>query len=234
MTRRWKIAVAAVAAIVAGAIGFMFYIGYLGRADVFRDMPATGPQRPFAAVFLSGDMGFSTGMGPIMAGRLVKDGVPVVGVNMLHFLRTTRTPAEVTALLGEAMRRAMALGHTDRIVVIGQSFGADMVHVALADLPAPLKAHVVKVVMIVPESTVDFRASPSEIFSLGVRDEPAMPTARQLGWVPTLCVHGEEEKISLCPLLHQRGITTVAVPGGHAMHGDEDILYAAISRFLFH
>jgi len=56
----------------------------------------------------------------------------------------------------------------------------------------------------------------------------ALPTARQLRWTPLLCIHGIEEQASLCPLLDQPNLESVALPGGHPLHWDADAAYATL------
>ena len=226
--------VLALAAVVAG--GFMGWLGYFG-GPLFTDVPAstrpTKPRRPFAVVLLTGDLGYKIGMAPQIARRLAADGVPVVAVNTLTYLRTTRTPADITTLIARAEQRALRFGQTDRVVLIGQSFGADMLHVGLVDLAPELRAKIAKVALIVPENTVQFRASPSEVFDYWTRTTNAVPTARRLTWAPLLCVQGVEEAESLCPLLTQPNARRVALPGGHPLHRDADALYDVLSRFVF-
>ena len=214
------------------AAGFMGWLGYFG-GPLFTDVYPTKPQRPFAVVLLTGDLGYKIGMAPQIARRLAADGVPVVAVNTLTYLRTTRTPADITTLIARAEQRALRLGHADRVVLIGQSFGADMLHVGLVDLAPELRAKIAKVALIVPEDNVQFRASPSEVFDLWTPTVDAMPTARQLTWAPLLCVQGVEEVGSLCPLLTQANATRIALPGGHPLHRDADALYEVLARFVF-
>ncbi len=239
MSRRWGLTLGLLAAIMAAILGFAAHIGYFG-GPVFTEVPATA--RPsagrgdVAAVILSGDMGFRVGMGPRIARRLAADGIPVVGVNSLTFFRRQRTPDEVAVLVASAARRALAMGHADRLILIGQSFGADMLHVGLTRLPPALRARVRLVALVVPTDTLFFRASPSELLNWARPDAPALPTARALTWVPVLCVHGVEEIESLCPLLSQPNVRSIALPGGHPLDGDVDALHrvlrVAIDRVL--
>lgn len=230
---RWLAAIAA--ALAALVILAFFYIGYLGDA-VFADFPATGPARQVrqgtVAILLSGDMGLRVGMGPQIAGRLAKDGIAVVGVNSLAYYRTRRTPVETAALVEQAARRALALGKAERLILVGQSFGADMLHVGLARLPADLRRRVQLVALIVPENTVDYRASPSELFGFQKPDADALPTASKLDWVDVLCVRGIEETNSLCPLLNLPHLRRVDLPGGHPMHRDVDAVHAALLKAI--
>jgi type IV secretory pathway VirJ component len=229
--RKIRITLAVLALLLAGFTGFLAYIGYLG-GPVYYDLAPTRPTPPaargLAVVLVSGDMGFNIGMGPQIARRFTADGVPVVGVSSLAYFRQQRTPVEVQALIRDAVRRGLAFGHADRVVLIGQSFGADMVHVGLTGLPADLRARVKMVALVVPTDTVFYRASPSELFNWARPDAMALPTARQLTWVPALCVQGADEKDSLCPMLGQSNMRRVALPGGHNLHYDADGLYRTL------
>lgn len=227
-----KRTLAAVMVLLALGAAFLGYIGYFG-GPVFITVAAQRAPPParsdLVAVLLSGDMGFRIGMGPKIADRLARDGMPVLGVSSLSYFRTRRTPAEAEALIAEAVKRALAMPGARRVVLIGQSFGADMLQVGLPKLPQALRAKVPLVALVVPGDTISFRASPEELFNLEPADGPALPTARQLDWVPVVCVYGVEEVDSLCPLLHLPNVRSVPLPGGHPLRRDVDRLYAVLA-----
>lgn len=219
-------------AIGAGLVGYWGYLAYFG-GERFVAIPATGRPVPgradMAAVIVSGDMGFSIGMGPRVARRLSADGIPVLGVNSLVYFRQRRTPEEIRVLITDAVRRGLAQGHARRLILIGQSFGADMVHVGLTGLPPALRRRIAMVALVVPTNTVDYQASPAELLDLARPDADALTTARRLNWVPVLCVHGREETDSLCPRLDAANVHRVALPGGHPLRRDVDALYMALT-----
>lgn len=219
-----------------GGISACFgYLGYFG-GPVLTFLPATARPAPskghLAAVFLSGDMGFNVGMGPRIAERLAADGIPVIGVNSLTYFRNGRTPAEVKSLISDLTRQALAFGHADKVILIGQSFGGDALHVSLTGMPPGLRAKVRMVAFIVPTDTVLFKASPSEIFTWALPASPAMTTARQLDWAPVTCIYGVEETETLCPLWRQSNVHVVGLPGGHPLHGDVDAVYGVLSKAI--
>ncbi len=219
----------------AALAAFAGYIGYFG-GPVFVDVAATGSPDPRdagrSALLLSGDMGSRVGMEPRIAARLAEHGIPVVQVNSLSYFRQRRSPAEVQALIREGVERTIALAHGGKVILIGQSFGADMLHVGLPVLPAHLRRKVALVALVVPGNTVDFRASPAELLTFQRGDAAAMATARLLNWVPVLCVQGVLETNSLCPLLRMPNVRRIALPGGHPMHYDADRLYAVLASAI--
>ena len=201
------------------------HIGYFG-GPLFTDVPATARLPPnrakLVAVVFSGDAGYQIGMASMIGNRLAADGIPVVGVNTLTYFRTTRTPADATRLVTNAIEHAISFAHADHLILVGQSYGADMLHVGLVYMPAQLRHKVSLVALVVPGETIEFRASPGGILSFNIPDVPALATARSLDWVPTVCIQGVEETISLCPLLSAPNVARITMPGGHSIHWDAD------------
>lgn len=105
------------------------HLGYFG-GPVFTTVAATAPAAPddanTAVILLSGDMGSRTGMSPKIAERLAARGIPVTLVNSLSYFRHKRTPAEASVLIAAAIRQTLAAGKVHRLVLMGQSYGADM------------------------------------------------------------------------------------------------------------
>jgi type IV secretory pathway VirJ component len=229
MKHRYRLAVALC---LMALLGYFTWLGYFARDPFVTIMPEKRAPAGIAAIVMSGDMGFKVGMGRQIARRLSDDGIPVIGVNSLTYFRSRRTATEATALVEDVIRRASALTHSHRVILIGQSFGADMLHVGLAGLPPAYRARVAMVALVVPGATVEYRASPGEMFTFLMREDNALPTGRALNGFPVLCIFGEQERSSLCPLLWQRNVHAVALPGGHPLHYDADAVYREIRQEL--
>jgi type IV secretory pathway VirJ component len=223
------IAATGIASVAVAFLLFCLWIGYFAHSPFTLVRPTETARRDATVIFLSGDIGFRLGMAPQIAERLTADGYPVVGINSLTYFRTTRTAAEATALIEDAIAQAHTLSHGGRLILIGQSYGADMLHVGLVGLPDALRREIAMVALIVPGATVEYRASPGEVLTFAMAEEDAMPSARQLDWVPLLCLWGREEAASLCPLLHLRNLHSVGMPGGHPLHYDADAVYRQIT-----
>jgi type IV secretory pathway VirJ component len=216
-------AIAAMALLLVGGIG---YLGYYG-GPVLRDFPATAPtpaaERGMRVLFLSGDMGINAGMGPRLIAALNAAGLPVLAFNSLTAFGTRRTPDEGAAIVAAAVQRAERMPRTSRVVLIGQSFGADMLQYASARLPRPLRPKVAQVVLLVPGNTLLFKASPGGILDAGP-DAAALPSASRIDWTRLTCIQGRLESVSLCPLLHGANVRRIALPGGHFMNYDVPLI----------
>lgn len=226
----------ALAGLTAALLLALFYIGYIGNGALFDTLPAQATTRQHqprvVALYLSGDMGFHAGLGPDVAERLTRQGIPVIAENSLHFFRTRRTPEEAGAMIADGLRRAIALDPGARLLLLGQSFGADVIAPSLPYVPTALRRRIAFIGLIVPGATRQWRASPSEIFSWGEPDEDAITAAQRLSWAPLLCIHGAKEAESLCPTLHQPNVTRLELPGGHPLHHDADAVSAALLQAI--
>jgi type IV secretory pathway VirJ component len=231
---RGKLGVSLLLLILCGCAGFYVHAGWY-RHGIFHALAAegAGPERP-AIVMLSGDMGDKVGMTPQVAARLNARGYAVVTVNSLAFFSPRRTAAEAAALIAGAMRRAESIGRTGKVVLVGQSFGADMLHAGLAETPASTRSRIGAVVLVVPGHDIIFRASPIELAGLETPDALALPTGSRLTWAPVTCIWGVKEDDSLCPELDMPNVRKVPLPGGHRLDFDAAALTAAILPAIEH
>jgi type IV secretory pathway VirJ component len=223
--------IGAAAAIGAALIALLAAVGWFG-GPLFTYVPARATPAPasrgVAAVLFSGDMGFHIGMAGAVAAKLAAAGIPVVGVNTLTFFRTQRSPAETARLVGTAMARALRITHRPRILLIGQSYGADMLPTGFAGVAAPLRARVALLALVVPGESVTLQATPAELLPVSAPSSDALPAAAHLGSTSTLCVFGAEQEDSLCARLRLPNLTRTALPGGHYLHRDAGAVAGAL------
>ncbi|MEA3034142.1 MAG: hypothetical protein QOH86_2158, partial [Sphingomonadales bacterium] len=219
------------AAIAAALLALFAGVGWFG-GPLFTFVPArnapTPEARGVAAVMFSGDMGFHIGMAGAVAARLAAAGIPVLGVNSLTFFRNERSPAEAARLVGTAIARALQITHRPRILLIGQSYGADILPTGYAGVAEPLRARVTLLALVVPNQTVALQASPASLLPVSASARDALPAAARLGNTSILCVYGAEQSDSLCSRLHLPNMARAALPGGHYLHRDSK----AVARVL--
>nr|WP_246617247.1 AcvB/VirJ family lysyl-phosphatidylglycerol hydrolase [Sphingomonas yunnanensis] len=207
--------------------------GYFDR-DAVHVYPARPPVRDVAVINVSGDMGLRFLLGASTSRGLTEHHIGVVGISSPVYFRRRRTREEVDAFVAGAVRTALARTGARRLVVMGQSYGADIVQTGMAHLPAELRARVAGIILVLPGDAVFYRADPTGWAYHGTPDSVAVTTARTLTWTPLTCIYGAEEDDSLCPLLDLPNLRKVAMPGGHNIKHDADGLLrhvlAAVGR----
>ncbi len=230
--RRWRRGAWVTGILSAIVVLFVYLAGYFDR-DPVHVYPAIGVRStgapPVAVVNFSGDMGLRFLLGASTSRGLTEHGIPVVGITTPALFARHRTRQELDAIVADGVRTALARTRARRVVVMGQSYGADIVQTGLANLPADLRARVAAIVLILPGETVFYRADPSGLlYDHGTPDSLGVTTADTLNWAPFTCIYGIEETDSLCPRITLAGVRKIGMPGGHNIHHDADGLLAHV------
>ncbi|MBJ6120911.1 AcvB/VirJ family lysyl-phosphatidylglycerol hydrolase [Sphingomonas mollis] len=228
-TRRWRRVLIAVAVVVLALAGLLAATGFFDR-DPMHVYEAQGPRSSVGALFFSGDLGLRFGMGAATTQALAAHGIETVGFNSPTLFGTRQTRVQTDAIIAQAVRQGLARLGTERIVLIGQSYGADVLQTGLAALPADLRRHVAAVILVVPGETVYLRADPSGLAYRGTPDSRADTTANLIDWTPLTCIYGKQETDSLCPQIRLPNARIVGMPGGHFLSHDADGLTANVLR----
>jgi type IV secretory pathway VirJ component len=211
-------------AVVAANAPALHLLGY--RRIVQFDAPSSGPY-PAVAVFLSGDMGFGFGLGGPVASAVAAHGIPVFGVSTPVAFARHRSAAEARALVASAIRQALNQTGARHVVLMGQSFGADIVATVAPELPPALRRRIVAIDLIVPGQNVYFRADPTGLAYMGAPDARPAKALRALDWAPVICIQGKRETDSLCPTLKGTRARLLALPGNHYLERNAPRLIAA-------
>lgn len=203
--------------------------------DSIRDLPLTEVPAAGAGetlgLLITGDGGWA-GLDQQVAAQLARKGIPVVGLSSLKYFWHARTPELAARDVAEVLRHYLTTWRRTRIVLIGYSSGADVLPFIVNRLPQDLRARLVSVNLLGPAANASFRISMAGW--VGASPESALPVAPELsriGNVPVLCIYGEGEKDSLCPLLAQREVTSVRIGGGHHFSGEYGALADRIAAF---
>jgi type IV secretory pathway VirJ component len=199
-----------------------------------RDLPLTevpaaspaGANHDTFAVLLTGDGGWA-GLDQDVAAALAARGVPVVGLNTLKYFWNARSPEAAAADLERIIRRFGAAWQRPRVLLVGYSFGADVLPFLYTRLPAELRSSVRTVSLLGLSETASFEFHVADWIP-GRSDDgrPTVPEVKRMGATPVLCLYGAEEQDSPCPKLAGPAVKAVAVGGGHHFGGD----YAALAE----
>lgn len=182
-----------------------------------QEVHAAGAGSEFA-LLLTGDGGWA-GLDQELAASLAASGVPTVGLNSLKYFWTRRTPAETARDVARVLRHYLADWHRQRVLLIGYSFGADVLPFVVNRLPPDLRARIASVSLLGIDSNASFEVHVSDWVG-GDEDGPATrPEVAALAHVPVLCIYGEGESDSICPGLPESSIAREEIGKGHHFSG---------------
>lgn len=220
--RPWrKILAAFIGLVIIGLVLFYALAGFFDRDPVWT-FPARGSKPELAAVLYSSDIGFLLGSGDNVAHAIAGTGIPVIGFNSSTLFRVHQSRAAANAIFDDSVRQALARTEARQVIVVGVSFGADMVRSGLAGLPVDMRGKVAGALLLAPGNTAFFSADPLGIRYLGTPDV-GPGDAASLTWLPVECVQGVEETESLCPSLTMPNVRRTLMPGGHYLYRHEDL-----------
>jgi type IV secretory pathway VirJ component len=192
------------------------------------ELPAEKPS-DLMAVVMSGDGGWRD-IDKTLAEDLQRKGISVVGWDCLRYFWREKTPDETAAAMTAVLNHYSALWKARKIVLIGYSFGADVMPFVYNRLPPKLRDKVELVSLLGLESKADW-----EITISGWLGEPpsdaATPVVPAIALMPSglvQCFYGEEEPESACPDLPSTDVDLVRTSGGHHFGHDYAMVVARI------
>lgn len=198
-------------------------------ADLPIAVLAAKPTYDTMAIVLSGDGGWRD-IDSELAGILADGGVPTIGLDSLRYFWAEKTPAEVATDLGRIVSTYGTLWKTKKIVLIGYSFGADVLPATFAALPPELASRVRLVSLMALSSSANFEIKVSGWVGMN-GENPDHPTKPDLLKIPggiVQCIYGEEDDDAVCPELPPGTAEVIKTEGGHHFDGD----YAALAKHV--
>lgn len=204
----------AILAIVMGVGGYFDQQAMTWREPA---KSALNAKSNLAVVYWSGDMGTKVGLARALLPTLSARGIPVLSVTSPALFSTPRDRAFVDDQVVQSVKFALQRRGIERVAVVGDSFGADVLGAGLGQLPPPLRERVAAVVLLVPASSVYFAANPAGFFYRGPIASDPDHTLPLLHGLPVTCIYGTGEPDSLCREPVMRGTRRVAIHDGHMM-----------------
>ena len=181
-------------------------------------------------VLLTGDGGWA-GLDKGITEKFASEGIATVALNSLKYFWTKRTPEETSQDVSRVIRHYLDAWKKDRVILVGYSFGADVMPFVLNGLPGDVLAKVGTVNLLGLSSTATFEVKVGDWIG-GPAD--GLPVAPQLAALrnppPMQCLYGEGEKDSSCSRLPAR-VARQQIGRGHHFSGDYDAIARAILQF---
>ncbi len=194
-----------------------------------QEVRAEGDSEEFA-LLLTGDGGWA-GLDQELAARLAASGVATVGLNSLKYFWTERSPDETARDVARVLRYYLSAWNKQKVLLVGYSFGADVLPFVVKRLPAELRAHIASVSLLGIDAHASFEISIADWVGNGATGPATEPEVTGLGQLPVLCIYGEGETDSICPGLPPGAIVREQIGHGHHFSGDYARLAARILAF---
>jgi type IV secretory pathway VirJ component len=184
--------------------------------------PAVGKdgQHPLV-IFYSGDGGWRD-IDKKIGGYLSDHGYFVVGIDSLRYFWRKKEPQTMAADLDRLIRHygKQALGNG--VMLIGYSFGADIIPFMVNRLSADTKSEIKMVSLLGISEHASFEIRLQDIIG-GINKDgpPTLPELMKMKGIPIQCVFGEAEKDSVCAdKALDASVNRVEMAGGHHFDGD--------------
>jgi len=198
------------------------------------EVRAAGAERDILAIHITGDGGWGvTDRG--LSANLAANGIPVVALNALKYFWTRRTPEAAAADLARILTHYLSAWGKKKVVLIGYSFGADVLPFMLNRLPEDLQAAVGTVVFMGPSVSAEFEFHVLDWLgrSPGKNALPVIPEINRIREnIRLLCVYGEKDEAQICGRLDARRTRAISLPTGHRVGGNFAPIAAAILAAL--
>jgi len=193
------------------------------------EVAASGNSSEFA-LLITGDGGWA-GLDRELAARLAAQGVPTVGLNSLKYFWARRTPGQTAQDVERILRHYFAAWHKERVLLVGYSFGADVLPFVVNRLPPDLRARVASVSLLGIDSKASFEITIADWVGSGDGGPATRPEIARIAQLPILCLYGEGEKDSICPGLSGPAVHRERIGTGHHFGGDYATLADRILSF---
>jgi type IV secretory pathway VirJ component len=186
------------------------------------------PRHNMMAVIYSGDGGWRD-IDQQLGAYMKEEGIPVVGVDALRYFWNERTPEQTAADLSRIIDAYQARWKVDDVLLVGYSFGANILPATYRLLPDADK-HAVKLVSLLALShQADFEIDVTGWLGFAGSGKYGDPVDDLSAIEPPKiqCIYGLAEEDSACPAVREiSGAQVLAREGGHHFDGD----YRALNR----
>ncbi|MDQ0473801.1 AcvB/VirJ family lysyl-phosphatidylglycerol hydrolase [Labrys wisconsinensis] len=171
------------------------------------------PHGPLAVV-LSGNGGW-WGITDSLAKTFAKAGITTIGLNSLAYFIDRRSPEETAAVI----ERMVATFPADRpLLLVGYSYGADVIATVYARLSPATRARVRLVSLIGLSHIVDYAIG---FWKVAAPHYATVQAVAAIEGPRIQCLQGSDEgKRSACGQLDPAHVEIITLPGGHHFDGD--------------
>lgn len=186
------------------------------------DVMDAKPTKDTLAIVYSGDGGWRD-IDKEVGGYLQDEGIPVIGVDTLHYFWSERTPEETAKDLGRMIDYYTKRLKVQHVVLIGYSFGADVLPASYNKLSPQQKSKISQISLLSLSRKVDYVISVMGWLGAESEGKGGNPLEDLKSINPKIvqCIYGKDDDEDVaCPTLQGTGAEVIGMSGGH--HFDDD------------
>jgi type IV secretory pathway VirJ component len=168
------------------------------------------------ALLISGDGGW-TSFDQNVATELALAGITVIGWDALKYFWDSKTPEKTTADMALVLEYYMQSLQKRKVILVGYSFGADVLPFIYNRLPDELKLNIETVVMMSPDETADFEIHVLDMININNLDNEYNVSKEivKIGAKKSLAIFGSEEDSLLENQLRKINLKVQCLDGSH-------------------
>ena len=171
------------------------------------------------ALLLTGDGGWA-GLDRGMAAELGARGLPVVGLSTLRYYWKARTPEESARDVARVISHYLGVWKRQRVLLIGYSFGANVLPFIVNRLPPELQARIAGVGLLGLDANTSFEIKVTGWLPGSSTGElPVRPEIDKMTGLRAMCLYGKGEQHDPCAALAGPTLRALEIGTGHHFSG---------------
>jgi type IV secretory pathway VirJ component len=174
------------------------------------------PANQLLAVLLTGDGGWAE-IDKGIAASLAENGIPTVALDSLSYFWKRKTPDEATRAIESTITDYLAKWHKQRVILIGYSFGADVLPFIANRIDAARQKDIALIALLGVGNSAAFEFHLSSWLDAdrSAGRLPLRPEIQKMNWANSICIYGVADKDTDCVALGKLGVKVIGVEGDH-------------------
>jgi type IV secretory pathway VirJ component len=153
------------------------------------------------------------------------NGFSCIGLSSLKYFITGKTPEKITQDIIPVIERYSKEWNKETIMLVGFSFGAEIIPFLYNRLPPEMLKKVKLVVLLTPAKTSQFRIRLRDMIGMDKKKEPynVVEETAKIKSASVLAIYGQKETPSLEQSDKQPNLKIELIKGGHGFHDSKEV-----------
>jgi type IV secretory pathway VirJ component len=180
-------------------------------------------------LFISGDGGWYR-FEQSISDNLANLGIPTIGLDSKKYFWNRKSPDETAGDMAKVLDYYGKKWESKRFILIGYSFGSEIVPFIINRLPEPIKSEVEASVLLSPTATTDFEIHLSSMLGMESRQNTynVIDEIKKEQSNNVLVIYGKDEKSPVPKQLNKTNVKIRYIPGDHHYQYNQSIIVQAM------